>query len=210
MFTGIVEEVGVLRQAARQWLDLTAAGTAARLKPGDSVSVSGVCLTATRVQGESFRVDISAETLSKTTLGRLQAGQRVNLETALTLDRPLGGHLLLGHVDCVGRVGEVRQRPDAWRVRVDFPAEFGAWVVARGSLGVDGISLTVAELSGAGVHLALIPHTLAQTTLCQVRAGQEVNLEFDILGKYVTRYLELRQSGAAAPLTLDRLKDLGY
>jgi len=210
MFTGIVEEVGRLRQVSGHWLEVAAAGTASRLQVGDSVAVNGACLTAARIQGDTFRADVSAETLGKTTLGRLQPGAAVNLETALTLDKPLGGHLLLGHVDCRGRIAEVRPRPDAWSVRVDFPAEFAAWVVPRGSLGVDGISLTVADLAGAGVHLALIPHTLAQTTLQQVRVGQEVNLEFDILGKYVARWLEVRQSGGAATLTLDHLRDLGY
>lgn len=216
MFTGLIEEVGTVRSASAHRFAIQAAATASKLAVGDSVSVNGVCLTVTDIAGDVFGVDVSAETLRKTTLGRRRPGQGVNLETSLTLQKPLGGHLLLGHVDAAGTVRAVEKAPDSWILQVAFPPEFAPLVVIRGSLGVDGVSLTVAELEPEGARIAVIPHTLEHTILREYAAGTPVNLEFDILGKYVARWLELsRGSDAAAsatsvPLTLDRLKEMGY
>jgi riboflavin synthase len=214
MFTGLIEEVGRVAAASRHELKIEAPGCAARLRLGDSLAVQGACLTAARIQGDRVWVDVSAETLAKTTLGRLAPGHGVNLETALTLDRPLGGHLLLGHVDCVGRVRALAKAADSWRLTVEYGAGFDHLVVARGSIAVDGVSLTVAELAARAVHIALIPHTIAQTTLAALAPGREVNLEFDVLGKYVARWLEVtggRDAGGSdgpGGLTMDRLRDL--
>jgi riboflavin synthase len=182
---------------------------------GDSVSVNGVCLTVTDIDGDVFGVDVSAETLRKTTLGRRRPGQGVNLETSLTLQQPLGGHLLLGHVDAAGTVRAVEKAADSWIIKVAFPPEFAPLVVIRGSLGVDGVSLTVAELEGDAARIAVIPHTLGHTILRDYAPGTPVNLEFDIIGKYVARWLELSRGATtvespSSPLTIERLKDLGY
>ncbi len=214
MFTGLIEEVGRVTAASAHQLQLAAPGCAPRLRVGDSLAVGGVCLTVTRTQGERVWVDISAETLSKTNLGRLAAGHSVNLETALTLERPLGGHLLTGHVDCVGRVHAVEKAADSWMLTVEYGAGYSHLVVARGAIAVDGVSLTVAELAARAVRIALIPHTIRNTTLAAAAPGQEVNLEFDILGKYVARWLEVtggrpsEEPPAPGGLTMDRLRDL--
>lgn len=217
MFTGIVEAVGTVRRAGANTLAIEAPALVPRLSRGDSVAVNGVCLTASRLAERNFEADVSAETLSKTVLGALRPGSPVNLETALTLGKPLGGHLLTGHVDCTGRLAEVRRSPESWTLRVTFPAGFARYVVDRGSIGVDGVSLTVAAVEGDGVRIALIPHTLGETTLSGARPGAEVNLEFDILGKYVIRHLELQAAGGAAAgkdggeaLSLDALRRMGF
>jgi riboflavin synthase len=218
MFTGLIEEVGTVRTASAHRFAIRAAATAAKVAVGDSVSVNGVCLTVTDIEGEVFGLDVSAETLRKTTLGRRRPGQGVNLETSLTLQKPLGGHLLLGHVDTAGTVRAVEKAPDSWILMVAYPPEFAPLVVIRGSLGVDGVSLTVAELEPDGARIAVIPHTLDHTVIRGYAPGTPVNLEFDIIGKYVARWLELARGASpgtdpaspASPLTLDRLKDLGY
>jgi riboflavin synthase len=216
MFTGLIEEVGTVREASSHRFAIEAAATAAKVAVGDSVAVHGACLTVTSRSGAVFTVDVSRETLRKTTLGRLRPGQGVHLETSLTLQKPLGGHLLLGHVDGTGAVRAVEKDADSWILNITFPPEFAPLVVMRGSIGVDGVSLTVAELEPDGVRIAVIPHTLGHTVIPGYAAGTPVNLEFDILGKYVARWLDLARGagpGAASspsPLTLDRLKDMGY
>jgi riboflavin synthase len=210
MFTGLVEQIGTILENRPTALVIDMAGLAERLRPGDSVAVNGVCLTAARLNGRRVTVDVSAETLSRTTLGRQAPGARVNLETALTLDRPLGGHFLQGHVDCVGEITELRRASDSWTLTVAFPPEFARLVVSKGSLGVDGVSLTVAELEKSLVRIALIPHTIRQTIIPDYAPGRPVNLEFDILGKYVLRYLETLGDAADEPLSFGRLRELGY
>ncbi|MBP7866174.1 MAG: riboflavin synthase [Acidobacteria bacterium] len=217
MFTGIVEAVGTVRRAGAHALTLEAPTLVPRLNRGDSVAVNGVCLTASRLEERHFEADVSAETLSRTNLGALRPGSPVNLETALTLGKPLGGHLLTGHVDCTGRLAEIRRSPESWVVHVTFPPGFARYVVDRGSIAVDGVSLTVAAVEGDGVRLALIPHTLGETTLSGTRPGTVVNLEFDILGKYVARCLDLRAGGGPSSetaddraLSLDSLRRMGF
>ncbi|MBN2430991.1 MAG: riboflavin synthase [Acidobacteria bacterium] len=210
MFTGLVERIGTLLEKRTTALVLDVAGLEERLRPGDSLAVNGVCLTATRISGRRVTVDVSAETLSRTTLGGQITGARVNLETALTLDRPLGGHFLQGHVDGVGEVTAVRRASDSWTLEVAFPQEFARLVVSKGSLGVDGVSLTVAELEPAAVHIAVIPHTIRQTIIPDYATGRRVNLEFDILGKYVLRYLESVGETDDDSLSFGQLHDLGY
>lgn len=210
MFTGLIEDIGVVRGIKSSGLTIATAGLDHRLGLGDSVAVNGVCLTVTRLGDGFFDADISRETLSKTTLGELRPGHQVNLETSLTLNKPLGGHFLQGHVDCVGTVARLDKSPDSWIVLVQFPETFAQLVVERGSIGLEGVSLTIAGLEPSGARLALIPHTIEHTTLRVLERGQKVNLEFDILGKYVLRFLELGGGRTDSPLTWDRLRDLGY
>ena len=194
MFTGLVQAVGHI--AAREdrggdaRLRIQArAPFLARVAEGDSVAVSGVCLTAVAPDPEGFWADVSAETLSRTTLGELTVGARVNLEPALTLATPLGGHLVSGHVDGVGEVLERRQDARSVRFRLRAPAELARYIAEKGSICVDGVSLTVNAVAGSEFELNIVPHTLAMTTLDEYRPGRRVNLEVDLIARYLERLL---------------------
>jgi len=182
MFTGIVREVGRVVSFDGHRLVVDGATQAAT---GDSVAVDGVCLTA--VDGSQLAFDVVDETLARTTLGTLKAGDRVNLEPALRAGDPLGGHFVQGHVDGVGRVRSLEPDGDGARLLLDVPAEILRYCVEKGSLAVDGVSLTIAALDERGVGIALVPHTLLETTLSGLQAGDAVNLEADVLAKYVER-----------------------
>jgi len=191
MFTGIVRELGRLTrvEGGRDGLSLAieAPATAPTVEVGGSVAVNGVCLTAETVSEAALTFHAVPETVSRTTLGRLTAGAAVNLEPALRAGEPLGGHLVQGHVDGVGSIRAVVEDGDGRRLTVDPPGELLRYCVEKGSLTVDGVSLTVAALVDGGVEVALIPHTLAVTTLGSLAPGDEVNLEVDVLAKYVER-----------------------
>jgi riboflavin synthase len=193
MFTGIVRERG--RVAALDGghtgvrLRIAAPETAAGVALGDSVAVGGVCLTVVAIDGAELSFDAVPETLSRTALGRLELGDGVNIEPALRVGEPLGGHVVQGHVDGVGRVRSAEPEGDGKRIWVDAPAEVVRYCVEKGSIALDGVSLTVAALDGAGFAVALIPHTLAETTLGSLAPGDEVNLEIDVLAKYVERLI---------------------
>ena len=196
MFTGIVRERGRVTVADRgaEGLRLVVdpgalAGTAA---VGDSVAVNGVCLTAVAVDGSGFAFDAVPETLRRSTLGSLEAGDLVNLEPALRAGEPLGGHVVQGHVDAVGRIRSLEREGEGARLWVDAPDPVLRLCVEKGSIAVDGVSLTVAELDDGGFAVALVPHTLSATTLGTRRPGDEVNLEADVLAKYVERLLPVR------------------
>lgn len=193
MFTGIVRERG--RVAAVEGgadgvrLRIEAPETAARTAVGDSVSVNGVCLTATSVGAGAVTFDAVTETLRRSSLGRLEPGSEVNLEPALRAGEPLGGHIVQGHVDGVGRVRSLEPEGDGARLTVEAPPELLRYCVEKGSITIDGVSLTVAGLTEDAFSVALIPHTLAETTLSALGPGAEVNLEVDVLAKYVERLL---------------------
>lgn len=209
MFTGIIEATGEILESGAGGLRFRPGPELPELRRGDSVSVNGVCLTARTAGTDSVVADVSAETLSKTNLGLLRRGNRVNLESALTLNKPLGGHLLQGHVDTCVHIHHLQKEAHSWTLAIQIPGEFRPLVVERGSIGVDGVSLTIATISDDLVHLVLIPHTLSRTILTGYTSGQMVNLEFDIAGKYIIRYLQTRDRNAS-PLTLDRLREMGY
>lgn len=213
MFTGIVKEVGRVVSAAREGggvrLTIDAAGVSSRLSVDDSVSVSGVCQTVVAKGASTFSVQAVEETLRKTTLGSLVSGSAVNLELPVALQDLLGGHLVQGHVDCIGTVVSIVKETTNWLVTVEFPAEFAKYVIPVGSIAIDGISLTVARISGNRLIVAIIPHTLERTTIASVRPGSKVNIEFDLIGKYVEKLLaEGRLSSGG--LTGEKLKEWGY
>ena len=187
MFTGLVEAVGevvgVEGDAQGAVLEISSPITA-ELEPGASISVSGACLTAREIDGERFRADVVAETLRRTTLGGLHAGSRVNLELPLRTGDRLGGHFVLGHVD---GVGELRARHDSGEIDVAIDDELARYVVEKGSIALDGVSLTVAGVDNATVTVALIPQTRASTTLGEAAVGRRVNVEVDILAKHLER-----------------------
>jgi riboflavin synthase len=155
--------------------------------PGDSIAVNGVCLTAVTLDGPQFAADVSRETLSLTTLGDLRAGSRVNLEKALTLSTPLGGHLVSGHVDGTGEVLERRQDARSWRFRIHAPAELARYIANKGSICVDGTSLTVNQVCGNVFDLNIVPHTMEETIIGDYVAGTRVNLEVDLVARYLER-----------------------
>lgn len=191
MFTGLVQELGRVRSVEPAGdglrLEVEAPAIAAEVAPGDSVSVSGCCLTATEVAPDGFRCDVMAETLARTALGGLAAGDPVNLELALRLGDRLGGHFVQGHVDATGEVTAVDEEGFARRVRIAAPAGLLRYVVEKGSIALDGISLTVTDVDEEGFGVAIIPHTLAVTTLGARQPGDRVNVEVDIVAKYVER-----------------------
>jgi riboflavin synthase len=191
VFTGIVRERGRVVAAeangASLYLRIQAAGTAAEAKPGDSIAVAGCCLTATAVADGSLEFDAVPETIARTNLGRLGAGAEVNLEPALRAGEPLGGHFVQGHVDGLGRVRSLEPEGEGARLRLELAPELLRYCVEKGSLTVDGVSLTIAALCEDGVEIALVPFTLRETTLSRLSPADEVNVEVDVLAKYAER-----------------------
>jgi riboflavin synthase len=208
MFTGIIEHIGIVESLVRGGsgarVTIHAVGLAGALLVSRSIAVNGCCLTITAVEGERFSADLSAETLSKTTFGadggnEMKKGTRVNLEQPLTAGKEFGGHFELGHVDGIGRVTQLDTEEagsDSWKFGVEVPQEFARYIVPKGSITVDGISLTVANWDGRVVEIAVIPFTYQHTNLRDRKLGDAVNLEADVLGKYIERYLEAREKKA--------------
>jgi riboflavin synthase len=198
MFTGLIETVGIVSDVAP-----TASGFAvtirtpmgSELRQGESVAVNGVCLTATTCDGSGWTADIGPETARVTTLGALGPGKPVNLERSMKADGRFGGHFVQGHVDGVGVVDAIRQDGESWWIAVRIPADLEPYVILKGSIAIEGVSLTVARLDRGMVHVMIIPFTWVHTTLSSLRAGDRVNLECDMVGKYVARSVELARSG---------------
>jgi riboflavin synthase len=218
MFTGIIEELGRVRGVERRGegvrMTVEARVVTEGTREGDSISVNGVCLTALEVGRDGFAADGSRETLQRSTLGSLRAGSPVNLERAVTPATRLGGHIVQGHVDGRGRFLSAEEHGGSWTVRIGYPPELARYLVFKGSITVEGISLTVAALSDDYFEIAVIPKTWVVTNLSHLRSGDAVNLEADIIAKYVERILSVgaRQDGAAQTpgLTAEKLADLGY
>ena len=198
MFTGIVKELGTVAQVERseQGARLKlGASFAGELADGDSVAVSGVCLTVTSHTVDAFTADVMNQSLELTSLGALEPGSQVNLEPALRAGDPLGGHIVQGHVDCTGEVVAVVPDGIASRLAISLPERYQRYFVEHGSVTVDGVSLTVATLSDDGFEVSLIPETLERTTLGNAKTGDTVNLEFDVIARYVERLLQLDEKG---------------
>jgi riboflavin synthase len=192
MFTGIVRELGSVASFDGSRLVVTAPETAAGAAVGDSVAVAGVCLTVVAAADGRLAFDVVPETLSRTALGHIETGDDVNLEPSLRVGDQLGGHVVQGHVDAVGRVRSVAPEGDSRRVWIDAPETVVRYCIEKGSIAVDGVSLTVAAFDDDGFEVALIPHTLTVTTLGLLEPGAEVNLEADVLGKVVERLVAAR------------------
>ncbi len=195
MFTGLIADLGsvsALEQDGEGAVIEIRSGLAGALCEGDSVAVNGVCLTATDVSDERFRAQAMIETLERSSLGRLRAGSRVNLELALRAGERLGGHVVQGHVDGTATVRDVREQGFAHVIEIDLDHGLARYLVEKGSVAVDGVSLTISALSERGFSVSLIPETLERTNLGQIREGDLVNIEVDILAKHVERLLEAR------------------
>jgi len=208
MFTGIIEELGEVESAGTR-LKVRCSTVAKDLTEGASIAVNGVCLTAVDPRPNSFSADLAPETLRLSNLGDLRPGSRVNLERPLSPAGRLSGHIVQGHVDGTGEVLSMESLgEDNWWLRVRVPAELDAFLVYKGSVAIDGISLTIAALEGDVLTVTIIPHTWRNTTLSGYRPGARVNLECDILAKHVEKLL--RKLDVKAPLTVERLRENGY
>jgi riboflavin synthase len=215
LFTGIIEESGKISSIEKRGetakIRISAKTVTQNTIEGDSIAVNGVCLTAIDITPNSFAADISKETLNRSTLGNLKVGANVNLERAVTLSTRLGGHLVQGHVDATGRFLEARKAGDFWTVRVAFPEEIARYLIYKGSISVEGISLTIAELTEGYFEIALIPKTWELTNLSTLKAGDEVNLEVDMIAKYVERIMLYGQAPEKREaVTLEKLKKMGF
>ncbi len=195
MFTGIIEELGRVRSVEPQGenarIVIEAHTVTSDTNHGDSVSVNGVCLTALDVQHDSFAADVSRETLDRSTLGRLKTGTRVNLERAVTPATRLGGHIVQGHVDATGHFLGALDHQGSWTVRIGYPPEIARYLVFKGSVAVEGISLTIANLADDFFEIAIIPKTWEVTNFSLLQPNDEVNLEVDVIAKYVERILKV-------------------
>src|SRR5437867_570927 len=213
MFTGIVEEVGrvtrIEQQGENRRITIAADNTPRELKTGDSVSVSGVCLTALGIKPGSFRADLAPETWARTSFSRIREDALVNLELPMKADGRFGGHIVQGHVDGVGELIALERIADSenWWLRIEIPPEIERYTVSKGSICIEGISLTVAKLEGNCCTVAIIPHTVKTTNLQSLRAGDPVNLEADLVAKYVEKMLRERSSSS---ITLERLVSEGF
>lgn len=197
MFTGIVQAVGTVVALTPRGGDVELAIDTGGLgladsSIGDSIAVAGACLTATRIEGARFYADVSNETLAKTTLGRLRPGSRVNLEKALRAGQALGGHYVTGHVDGLAQVASTHDDGRSWRVVFDVPEALARYIASKGSVTIEGVSLTVNEVDGRRFGVNLIPHTREVTTLGELVPGVDVNLEIDIIARYVERLTSAR------------------
>jgi len=207
MFTGIIEEVGAVSRRSGADLTIMAESVLDRVKDGDSIAVNGVCLTVVSFDATTFVVQMSPETIDRTTLGSLRVGDAVNLERALAYGDRMGGHFVQGHVDGVGRVHSIQPQGEFALWRFQAPTEVAKYLVPKGSVSVDGISLTVVEPHGDTFGVAIIPATIEKTTLSTRKPGDPVNLEADMFGKHIFHYIKQMSRGG---LTVEKLKKHGF
>jgi riboflavin synthase len=219
MFTGIVEELGEIRRLALSGSSGQIAIRASKVlegtKIGDSIAVNGICLTVTSLQRDGFTADVMAETVRRSSLGKAGAGDLVNLERAMAADGRFGGHMVSGHIDGTGRIRSMRKEENAVWVTIETTAEILRLIVEKGSICIDGISLTVAAVGAETFQVSVIPHTGEETTLLKRSAGDLVNLENDVIGKYVEKLLWLGSPTTASEkkdsgLTMDFLREYGF
>jgi riboflavin synthase len=214
MFTGIIEEIGrVIRIEERgenRRITVSAERSAKELKTGDSISVSGVCLTALAITPQTFCADLAPETWSRTSFSRMHHGARVNLELPMKADGRFGGHIVQGHVDGVGRLIELERIADSdnWWLHIEMPSEMEKYTVFKGSICIEGISLTVAKLEGRVCTVAIIPHTVEQTNLSSLKPGDPLNLEADLIAKYVEKML--KTESVPSSITVEELVRQGF
>jgi riboflavin synthase len=215
MFTGIIEHLGTVESVnlheAGGRLTINAPSVAPHLAISNSIAVNGCCLTVVELNKQTFSADLSAETLRKTSLGSWKSGQHVNLEQPLTAGKEFGGHFVLGHVDIVGYVSKLEKEGDGWRYAVEVLSSFAKNIVPQGSITIDGISLTVAHWDDRTAEIAVIPFTYEHTNIKSKKIGDSVNLEGDVLGKYVERYMEARRAAkTASSITIEQLVQQGF
>lgn len=215
MFTGIVEELGTVKKLNMTGdsgsIAISASKVLEKTKLGDSIAVNGICLTVTSLQSDGFTADVMAETVRRSSLGSAKSGDKVNLERAMAADGRFGGHIVSGHIDGTGTIKEYRKEENAVWVTIDTPADILALIVEKGSICIDGISLTVAAVTETDFSVSIIPHTGEETTLLKRKPGDKVNLENDVVGKYVQKLLGLEpKKKQESTLTMDMLREFGF
>lgn len=197
MFTGLIEETGLIKNKISLGggikLIINASKVMDNLSIGDSINISGACQTVIEKNKNSFSVEAVEETLKKTNFSKLRIGDRVNLERSMKAENMFGGHFVLGHIDTVGKIREIKKLTTSYLINIQFPKEFSKYLINVGSVAVEGISLTIAELKNDFFTVSIIPHTMKETNLSFKKTGDEVNLEFDVLGKYVEKILSQRK-----------------
>lgn len=212
MFTGLIKELGTLIIRAGRGkgaiLTIGCPELLPQINIGDSVAVDGVCLTAGKLVERGFEADLSAETLNRSTLGKMGVGSRLNLELPLSLNDRLGGHIVQGHVDGLGKLAEKNKSGEGWELAFSFPKMLSRYLAKKGSIAINGISLTIADFNDSRLLVAVIPHTYKVTNLQYLNPGMEVNIEVDILAKYVERLLQ--PEGGKQGVTIDLLRDHGF
>jgi len=214
MFTGIIEEVGrvtsIINENDNRRLTVSASHLVNELKKGDSIAVSGVCLTAVDISPKSFGADLAEETWNLTSFSRIQPGALVNLELPMRADGRFGGHIVQGHVDGTGKFIALDEIPgaDNYWLRIEIPPELARYIISKGSLSIEGISLTVAKVEGTEVTVAIIPHTVEMTNLKSLKPGDHVNLEVDLIAKYVEKMI--RGDSTTSSITIERLVQAGF
>jgi len=206
MFTGIVEEIGIVKETSEDRLTFEANKVLEGTKVGDSIAVNGVCLTIISLENNGFSVNVMPETLRRTNLGRLHYGDEVNLERALVLGGHLGGHLVLGHIDDTGEIRDVTREETGHITRISAPAKLMPYIVDKGFIAVDGVSLTIVDLDDLSFVVSLVAYTMENTTLGRTRPGDVVNLEADIIAKYVENLKERKREG----LNFEFLRHYGF
>lgn len=211
MFTGIIEEIGVIKSiksiGSGKRITIECTEILKDSKVDDSISVNGICQTIVRIDNKCFEFDSVEETLKKTTIKYWTENYKVNLERALKLSDRLGGHFVLGHVDTVGRISNIRDLASSKLFEISYPSEYNKYVIPKGSITINGISLTIAESNERAFEVSIIPHTINKTTLKDIKIGDFVNLEFDVIGKYIEKLLK---NNSSSNLTLDKLEEMGY
>lgn len=215
MFTGIIEELGTVKSLNMSGnsgsINIKAHKVLEKTQIGDSIAVNGICLTVTTLQPDGFTADVMAETVRRSSLGSAKAGDKVNLERAMSAEGRFGGHIVSGHIDGTGTIMEYRKEENAVWVTIGTSAEILELIVEKGSICIDGISLTVAAVSDSDFSVSIIPHTGEETTLLKKKPGDKVNLENDVVGKYVQKLLGLKsQEKKESALTMDMLRDYGF
>ncbi len=215
MFTGIIEATGKLSHIQQRGADLTVTITSSSLdftdvKPGDSIASNGVCLTVTKLGKHSFDADVSSETLAHTLFGQYQAGQLINLEKAMLPTTRMGGHLVSGHVDGISSVTKIEATGRAWHIWLALPKTLSHYIAAKGSITIDGVSLTVNELSADEFRLTIVPHTAEKTTVSQLKVGSKVHLEVDLIARYLERLLSKDTAATGGGVSMALLAQRGF
>jgi riboflavin synthase len=210
LFTGIIEEIGQIKQikpiAGGLEVQITVADIFSRLKEGDSVAVDGVCQTVTKLDNHLITIQAVGETLTKSTFEEYKAGRRVNLESSLTLEKPLGGHMVQGHAQATAQILQWQPRGENYYLELSLPDNLMKYCIPEGSIAVDGISLTIATISEQTVGISIVPYTVQQTTLKEKSVGQRVNIETDIIARYVEKFTSCKDEGISS----EKLKNWGY
>ena len=206
MFTGIIEEIGIVKSVSANKLVIEAKYVVEDMRVGDSIDVDGACLTITSVENNSFNVDLMKETIRHTSLDKLRYGNQVNLERAVTLDKRLGGHLVLGHVDDIGTILSIDLRQTDRIIKIAPPAKLMRYISHKGFIAIDGISLTITDIDVSSFSVSLVNHTLKNTTLGDKMTGNYVNLEIDVIARYLERLIEFDNH----KLTMNFLREYGY